>query len=89
MSEQTHYRKLVQAKDVPDLPLLYAIKRCEPHWALIWDLAELPEMATFPFKVVRAKLQQMINSGLISGCCCGCRGGFELKPAGVERLGAN
>jgi hypothetical protein len=78
--------KEVQAKHVPELPILRAIKANEPHWTLTWDLFELPELKEFPHKVVRAKLLNMYNSGLIGGCCCGCRGDFELKPAGLALL---
>lgn len=83
MTERTDYQKKVQAKHVPSEPLLRAIATAEGCLgAVIWDLFALPEMAAYPEKVVRAKLQQMVNGGLISGCCCGCRGDFTLvEPA--------
>lgn len=43
----------------------------EPHWANVMDLAcklDVPE------KVLRAKLNRMIERGTIQGCACGCRG---------------
>lgn len=44
--------------------------------AQIWELsAALPE---FPYKVIRAKCDQMIRKGRLRGCACGCRGDFQL-----------
>lgn len=41
----------------------------------------------FPEKVVLAKLRKVIRGGYLSGCCCGCRGDFEVTAAGLEQLG--
>lgn len=85
---RTDYQKLTQAKHVPELPLLRAVAASTGIGAQIWHLEVLPEVKRFPYKVVRAKLQQMINSGLVQGCCCGCRGDFTLGPTGRARLAA-
>jgi hypothetical protein len=71
-----------QAKDVPILPILRAIAAVAPEWVMIWDLAEIPELAPFPDKVVRAKLNALIGLGLVTGCTCGCRGDFEITDKG-------
>lgn len=41
-----------------------------------------------PWKVLRAKARKLINRRLLDGCCCGCRGDFELTGAGVAAIGA-
>lgn len=43
-----------------------------------YDGSELAAEATVPQKVVLAKARRLIDRGLITGCACGCRGGFEF-----------
>jgi hypothetical protein len=72
----------VQAKDITDAVMLEALARCRgrngvPTWSSLWDTQrELPDV---PLRVVLAKLRSMVKRNLISGCCCGCRGDFELR----------
>ena len=49
VTARTDYQKLVQAKNVPELPLLRAISVAPGIGAMIWDLEALPEMKPFPF----------------------------------------
>jgi len=37
-------------------------------------------------KLAAAKMSQMIKRGTVSGCCCGCRGDYEITEKGLERL---
>jgi hypothetical protein len=37
-----------------------------------------------PTALARAKMQRLIDRGLVSGCTCGCRGDFELTGKGRE-----
>jgi len=68
----------LQAKDIPTeavLELIDHIEFTESRWTHVSDLeARWPD---FPYKVILAKCDQMIRSGLITGCACGCYGGFE------------
>lgn len=38
------------------------------------------ESVTIPEKIVLAKAKRLIRRGLISGCGCGCRGDFQIRP---------
>jgi hypothetical protein len=41
-----------------------------------------------PPKLILAKMRQMKRAKLVSGCCCGCRGDFEITDKGLGRIGA-
>jgi hypothetical protein len=58
-----------------------------PHWVFTWNLACL--MPAFEERLIVAKAAQLKKRGLVDGCCCGCRGDFELTPAGEAFLGAD
>lgn len=46
------------------------------------------EVPGVPWKVVLAKFRRVKGRGLVGGCDCGCRGDFELTPAGRALLAA-
>lgn len=80
----------MQAKDVPDVPVLEFLASlsvwanwCWPDSGLCVAHAMPPET---PSKVVLAKMRQLIKRGLVSGCGCGCRGDFEITEKGREYL---
>jgi hypothetical protein len=71
----------MQAKDISDEVMLAALAATRgrngvPKWSCLWDVQR--HLAPAPPKVVTAKLRSMIRRGVIGGCCCGCRGDFEL-----------
>lgn len=77
----------MKAADIPDALILDAITHA---WATHWDLDSpnslprlVPELRTFPEKVLIAKLKSMVRRGVIDGCECGkCRGDWTLsEPA--------
>ena len=91
-------RKDIQAKHIPDRGILGEIRRLSAtpwpggqtndtydRWVMFDELQAAP---AFPAKVVRAKLAALIRRGLLTGCTCGCRGDFELTPAGEALLDA-
>ena len=39
-----------------------------------------------PFKLVVAKMKQMIKKGIVDGCGCGCRGDYVITQKGLEQL---
>lgn len=53
------------------------VKATKGMWTCIWDLQEA--FPNFPYKIIQAKMRQMVNKKRISGCGCGCRGDFERK----------
>ena len=86
----------MQAKDVPELPILQFL-RDMPEWAANRFsktlggepntnsiLHAMPEGV--PEKVVLAKMDSLIRRGLVDGCACGCRGDFRLTEKGVAYL---
>jgi len=83
-----------QAKDISDARVLAIAKSIidqrvaadNSAWCFRWDFEEnLPD---FPAKVVWAKLETVVNRGLLDGCGArhNCRGDFELTDAGAELL---
>jgi hypothetical protein len=40
---------------------------------------------SMPAKLVVAKARRLVHKRLINGCCCGCRGGFEITEKGRQR----
>lgn len=79
----------MQAKDVPDLPILafldslYAAPAtCFPGHTNSVQRAMPPDT---PPKVVLAKMRSLIKRGLVRGCACGCRGDFyPVNPSTVR-----
>lgn len=77
----------MQAKDVPDRPILEQLA-ANPKWHT-WhgDGSIMPTVTVAmppetPVKVVHAKMRGLIKRGLVSGCGCGCRGDFEITERG-------
>jgi hypothetical protein len=75
----------MKAADIPDHTILQSIKRHTlarsigaNRWEIYGDFKDFPE------KVVHAKLHVLLRRGLITGCCCGCRGDFGLTQKGLE-----
>lgn len=75
----------MQAKHVPDRPVLEFLASNQGHWCFLGGtpdlLTAMPEGT--PRKVALAKMRSLINRGLVSGCPCGCRGDFEITPKGL------
>lgn len=70
-----------KASDISDAELLAAVRATQgAHgvacWSSLWDVQRALEH--WPPKVVTAKLRRVIKRGLLRGCCCGCRGDFEI-----------
>lgn len=71
----------MQAKDLSDAVVLEALAKVRgkhgvSRWSSLWDVQAA--LADVPPKVVLAKLRSMVKRNIIDGCCCGCRGDFEL-----------
>ncbi len=88
-------RKTVQAKHIDDIDVLRFINKASHEkypdipdggWVFTWDVEEA--FADMPPKVVLAKLSALVKRGFLDGCCCGCRGDFELTAKGSEALRA-
>jgi hypothetical protein len=77
----------MKAADIGDARMLEVVREFnDAHslWCLTYHLEEcLPD---FPPKVILAKARQLIKRRLMDGCGCGCRGDFEILPAGRELL---
>lgn len=92
----------MQAKDIPTLDVLQNIAKHEARWSIgvsVWLIngwtwrphgpgPDETGEAVWSEKVLRAKLSRMLRSGLVDGCCCGCRGDFVLTDKGRSRLAA-
>jgi hypothetical protein len=47
----------------------------------------MPEAARDQDNLLLAKMRSLLKRGLVDGCCCGCRGDFELTAKGRAALG--
>ncbi len=83
--------KRVQAKDVPESPIVAALLLCAGHVGVydderamgVWTWQSsivdmMPSLAMFPEKVLRRRLGSMARRGIIHGCDCGCRGDWHI-----------
>lgn len=78
-----------QAKDIDDRALLAFVDSTEKtlhRWTSTFDLEKAEATRAFPLAVVLAKCSALIKRGLMTGCPCGCYGGFELTTRGVAFL---
>lgn len=55
----------------------------EHPYASIWDIADA---LGSPLKVALAKARKCRKRKLVDGCCCGCRGDFELLEGGLALI---
>lgn len=84
--------KAIQAKYIGD-DLIYAVieevrEAKSSIWASQWDIGDLirESFTGFPQKVILAKLRNMVESGKLWGCACGCRGDFSRRVKDVPRF---
>lgn len=78
----------MQCKDIPDEQIVgfIARKQCElGTWVCVWDLE--PPYSDLPGNLFRAKMEKLIDKGLLTGCNCGCRGDYEVTPKGRALIG--
>lgn len=66
----------MKAADISDETILEIVGRSALKLgATVSEICDgLPQ---FPYKVVMAKLRQMVNKKRLAGCVCGCRGDFR------------
>jgi len=79
----------MQAKDIPERPVLEFIKANGPcNWfGNEFELSVTRAMPDgTPPKVALAKMRALIRRDLVDGCCCGCRGDFVLTVKGHQAL---
>jgi hypothetical protein len=82
----------IQAKDVPELPLLRVLAEhpLDPHSHWDYQFSVRPsvfrDVPGIPDKVRRAKLDAMARRKLVTGCGCGCRGDWMITKLGLAVL---
>ncbi len=91
----------MQAKDVPDRPVLEFLTTLSNTWPANWvDLESEKKYDPkyqghsvlhgmpegTPRKVALAKMRSLIKRGLVEGCSCGCRGDFKITDDGIKFL---
>jgi hypothetical protein len=76
---------MMQAKDIPEEPILALLKSRPGVWHTWWDTdsATMPNVKDAmppeaPEKVRLAKMRSLVKRGLVKGCPCGCRGDFHI-----------
>ena len=95
---QRKKRKYGQAKNIPDAVMLMVIRNLKtvpkvfPGYAFYMDsntvsMYEIQTLWSYiPPKIIQAKLNRMIERGLVDGCACGCSTGFRLERKGEAIL---
>ena len=88
--------KKLQCKDVPEITILkhlsihggtgcslfgFDCPECINERSLVHAMPSVKDG-----NLALAKMRQMIKKDLVSGCCCGCRGDFELTEKGKLAL---
>lgn len=81
----------MQCKDIETAPILLFLKNLRPHLGTWFDMdCENTVRHAFPKKspdrLVLAKMASLIRRGLVTGCCCACRGDYEITDKGLEYL---
>lgn len=86
----------MQCKDIKDALVLKHLERHGGIGCTVWrgeDGAPINESSALiamppqtPEKLARAKMVMLKRRGLVDGCECGCRGDWELTPAGRQLL---
>lgn len=86
MSNQPLVRKAVQAKHIPDQPILDFLETHSSSVpACIFDMqgeelfpndVQRAMPPGTPYKVALAKMRSLCKRKLVNGCTCGCRGDF-------------
>jgi hypothetical protein len=96
MLSQTGRESEMQAKEIPEIPVLQFLESLGGQWANWMGLTEFDNprsvlnampVGTLP-KLALAKMRALMKRGLVEGCPCGCRGDFVITPAGIKVLRA-
>jgi hypothetical protein len=83
----------MQCKDIPDKPIMEFLLKHKGKWCN-WYFEDERDVHSAmpkdtPEKLVLGKMRQLMKRGIVTGCCCGCRGDFEITPKGEEWLTKN
>lgn len=70
----------MKTKDV-DKKVILDYLRNRPVWANRSDIEGLFGKE-IPTKLILSSLRSLVKRGLVEGCCCGCRGDFEITDLG-------
>lgn len=81
----------MQCKDIPNKPILeFLLKNKGQLCNRFEDTYEFSVQRAMPNNLppnlVLAKMKQMIKTGLVKGCACGCRGDFRITDKGIEYI---
>lgn len=82
----------LQCKDISTDDVLRFLAKHQGEWATWGDTISMPTVQSAmppgtPEKLQLAKMKIIHNAGFVGGCCCGCRGDFEITDAGLARIG--
>lgn len=83
----------MQCKDIPTKPILSLLASIGGVGCnRFFDLDNNPRCISHampegtPEKLAVAKMRNLIKKGYVNGCCCGCRGDFEITDKGLGYL---
>lgn len=91
MGQEVHGRRVMQAKNIPEAPVLQFLAGLPRNTPATWygKASWTPENSVIlampagtPEKVALAKMRALIKRGLVEGCGCGCRGDFVITTKG-------
>lgn len=79
----------MKCKDISDKEILEVLLTTRGTWANHREGLLGEYLSKIPPKLGLAKLRQLLNRKLISGCACGCRGDWEITDLGLDFLNKN
>lgn len=91
----------MQNKDIDIKPILQEFSKHQGRWAFFscgvlgWDFDHISMdhrykstiVEDLPYKLALNVFRKMIEKGYLGGCCCGCRGDFEITDKGLDLIG--
>lgn len=83
-------RGRMQCKDLNTLVTLALLAKNPDKWHSYSHDHSRSVLPAFPdgisTKLLLAKMHQLIDQGLITGCACGCAGNFTITTEGCRKL---
>jgi hypothetical protein len=81
-----------KAADISDRTVLEFLAQHQGRWATHGEGYSMPTVADAmpvhtPHKLQLAKMRALHKRGFVGGCCCGCRGDWEITDAGLAFVG--
>ena len=76
---------MMQTKDIDKKLILDLLRTRGDAWTSRSTIEDqFPD--DMPPKLILSAMRSLVKRGLVEGCCCGCRGDFEITQLGRETI---